>query len=86
MVESPDWQRRGSLRSGRRKPDRRQHPVFPVRFDQDHGAAGRALEAKGDYKAAVEAYTALNDRTPEDTWAKLAKTRILTLQVEGKAE
>ena len=43
-------------------------------------------EAKGDFKAAVEAYTALNDRTPEDTWAKLAKTRILTLQVEGKAE
>ena len=47
---------------------------------------GRALEAKGDYKAAVEAYASLNDRTPEDTWAKLAKTRILTLQVEGKAE
>lgn len=47
---------------------------------------GRALEAKGDYKAAVEAYKALNDKTPEDTWAKLAKTRILVLQVEGKAE
>jgi len=47
---------------------------------------GRVLESKGDYKAAVEAYTSLNDRTPDDSWAKLAKTRILALQIEGKAE
>lgn len=47
---------------------------------------GRALEAKGDYKAAVEAYNELNNRTPDDTWAKLAKTRVLVLKVEGKAE
>lgn len=47
---------------------------------------GRALEAKGDYKGAVAAYTELNDRSPDDSWANLAKTRILVLQVEGKAE
>lgn len=47
---------------------------------------GRVLEAKGDYKEAVAVYTALNDRTPNDDWAKLAKTRILILQIEGKSE
>lgn len=47
---------------------------------------GRILEGKGDFKGAVEVYTALNDRSPEDAWANLAKSRILILQVEGKAE
>ena len=28
----------------------------------------------------------INDSTPEDTWAKMAKTRIIALQSEGKAE
>lgn len=47
---------------------------------------GRVLEAKGDFAGAVAAYTELNDLFPEDTWAKIAKTRIIKLQIEGKAE
>lgn len=47
---------------------------------------GRVLEAQGKYADAVTAYTELNDELPDDTWAKLAKTRIITLKVEGKAE
>lgn len=47
---------------------------------------GRVLESQGKYKEAVEVYTELNDSTPEDTWAKLAKSRILSLQAEGKSE
>lgn len=47
---------------------------------------GRVLEAMGKYSDAVAAYTELNDQLPDDSWAKLAKTRIITLQTEGKAE
>lgn len=47
---------------------------------------GRVLEAKGDFSGAIEAYNDLNDKFPEDTWAKIAKTRIIKLQLEGKAE
>lgn len=47
---------------------------------------GRVLEAKGDYAEAAEVYARMNDFNPDDTWAKLAKTRLLTLQIEGKAE
>ena len=47
---------------------------------------GRVLEASGKYVEAVNVYKALNDQDPEDSWAKLAKTRIITLQAEGKAE
>lgn len=47
---------------------------------------GRVLEAQGKYADAVAAYTQLNDELPNDTWAKLAKTRIITLKAEGKAE
>lgn len=47
---------------------------------------GRILETQGKYKEAIEVYTELNDSTPEDTWAKMAKTRIIALQSEGKAE
>ncbi len=55
---------------------------------RDHAtfSYGRVLEAKGDFKAAAEAYNSLNDRNPNNTWAKLAKTRVLILQVEGKTE
>ncbi|WP_051537980.1 tetratricopeptide repeat protein [Treponema sp. C6A8] len=47
---------------------------------------GRVLEAQGKYAEAVEAYTKLNDELPDDTFAKLAKTRIIQLKLEGKAE
>lgn len=47
---------------------------------------GRVLEAQGNFADAVAAYTELNDSDPNDAWAQLAKTRILTLQAEGKAE
>lgn len=47
---------------------------------------GRVLETKGDYAAAAEVYAQMNDFNPDDTWAKLAKTRLLKLQIEGKAE
>ena len=47
---------------------------------------GRALEEAGKFAEAFAAYSDLYDRKPDDSWAKLAKTRMITLQVEGKAE
>lgn len=47
---------------------------------------GRVLEAQGKTVEAVAAYTELNDSNPDDSWAKLAKTRIIALKAEGKAE
>ena len=47
---------------------------------------GRVLEVSGKTAEAFEAYSALYDKDPDDTWAKLAKTRMLTLQVQGKVE
>ena len=47
---------------------------------------GRVLEAQGKVTEAVETYTKLNDELPDDSFAKLAKTRIILLQLEGKTE
>lgn len=47
---------------------------------------GRVLETKGDYAEAAAVYTQMNDSNPDDTWSKLAKTRLIKLQIEGKAE
>lgn len=47
---------------------------------------GRVLETQGKYAEAVAAYKDLNDTNPDDNWAMIAKSRILTLQNEGKAE
>ncbi|MCR4580829.1 MAG: tetratricopeptide repeat protein [Treponema sp.] len=47
---------------------------------------GRALESAGKYAEAFTAYSDLYGSNPDDSWAKLAKTRMLTLQIEGKAE
>lgn len=47
---------------------------------------GRVLEAQKNYAEAVKAYTELNDSNPDDTWANLAKTRIIALETEGKVE
>ncbi|MBO7582563.1 MAG: tetratricopeptide repeat protein [Treponema sp.] len=46
---------------------------------------GRVLEAQGDYAGAVEAYKTLNDKVSDDDWGNLAKTRIIELQSQGKA-
>lgn len=47
---------------------------------------GRVLEANGDFEGAIAAYTDLFDKNPNSEWAKIAKTRVLSLQIEGKAE
>ena len=47
---------------------------------------GRVLEASGKYKEAVEAYQELNAKYPDEDWSNLAKTRIIELKLEGKAE
>ncbi len=47
---------------------------------------GRVLEANGKYKEAAEAYQELNAKYPDEGWANLAKTRIIELKLEGKAE
>lgn len=52
-----------------------------ARFSQ-----GRVYEAQGDYKNAADAYNKVNDKYPDDTWAHLAKTRLIALKAEGKTE
>lgn len=47
---------------------------------------GRVLESLGKYQEAVTVYNEINDKTPNDVFAKLSKSRILILQAEGKAE
>jgi predicted negative regulator of RcsB-dependent stress response len=47
---------------------------------------GRILEAKADYANAAAAYKELNDNLPNDSWAKLAKSRLISLKNEGKIE
>ena len=47
---------------------------------------GRVLEAQGKYADAVAAYKDLNSNFPDDSWANLAKSRVIALQNEGKAE
>ena len=46
----------------------------------------RILESKGDYAAASEAYKDLTDNFPSDSWANLAKSRLISLKNEGKIE
>lgn len=45
----------------------------------------RVLEAQGKYADAYAAYKELNDVLPDDTWANLAKTRMIGLEKDGKA-
>jgi len=47
---------------------------------------GRVYEALGDYKNAALSYNKVNDKAPDDTWAHLAKTRLIALKAEGKIE
>lgn len=46
----------------------------------------RAIEESGNKAEAITAYTELYDAYPNDNWGKLAKTRLITLKAEGKAE
>ena len=47
---------------------------------------GRLLEEKGDFATAAAAYTELKDNFSDDTWAHLAKSRLIALKNEGKIE
>ena len=47
---------------------------------------GRLLEAKGDFETAAAAYTELNDNFSGDSWADLAKSRLIALKKDGKIE
>ncbi len=46
----------------------------------------RLLEAKGDYANAAAAYTELFDNFSGDSWADLAKSRLIALKKDGKIE
>ncbi|MCR5189429.1 MAG: tetratricopeptide repeat protein [Treponema sp.] len=46
----------------------------------------RVIEASGNKAEAVTAYTELYDAYPNDNWGKLAKTRLIDLKAQGKAE
>ncbi|MBQ7158611.1 MAG: hypothetical protein IJS09_04185 [Treponema sp.] len=54
----------------------------------DHAlfSVGRVNEAKGDFKAAKEAYDKLNDKHPDGSWAELAKGRLIALKAAGNIE
>ncbi|MCK9171621.1 MAG: tetratricopeptide repeat protein [Treponema sp.] len=52
-----------------------------ARFSQ-----GRVYESQGDYKKAADAYNKVNDKSPDDSWAHLAKTRLISLKADGKIE
>lgn len=47
---------------------------------------GRVLESLGKYEEAATAYNEVNDKTPSDAWAQVAKTRVIALKAEGKIE
>ena len=47
---------------------------------------GRVLEAMGDYSGAAEAYKTINSKFTDDQWGNLAKTRLIELSIQGKAE
>ena len=45
---------------------------------------GRILESKGDFTNAAATYNELNDNFPDDSWANLAKSRLISLKKDGK--
>lgn len=46
----------------------------------------RVIEASGNKAEAITAYTELYDAYPNDNWGKLAKTRLIALKAQNKAE
>lgn len=47
-------------------------------------SAARVKDESGDYEGAAAIYQELNDSYPSDSWASLAKSRLIALQAEGK--
>lgn len=45
---------------------------------------GRVKETKGDKKGAVEVYSELFGSLPEDSWAKLAESRLISIEIADK--
>lgn len=45
---------------------------------------GRVREAKGNKAGAVEVYSDLTEKTPNDAWAQLAKSRLIALELADK--
>lgn len=43
---------------------------------------GRVRESKGDKEGAVKAYKSLNDKSPDSSWGKLAKSRLIAIVTE----
>ncbi len=46
--------------------------------------AGRMEEERGNYSSAKVWYNKINDKYPNDNWSNLAKSRLITLEAEGK--
>lgn len=57
-----------------------------LQADHAEFSLGRVREAEGDFSAASESYRNVFDRTPDSSWGKLAKTRLIALEAEGKIE
>lgn len=47
---------------------------------------GRVYEAMNDSAKAAEAYNTLISASPEDTWAKLAKSRVMDMKLKGNIQ
>ncbi|MCQ2584294.1 MAG: tetratricopeptide repeat protein [Treponema sp.] len=49
-------------------------------------STGRVYEAMNDYAKAAEAYNTLIEATPNDSWAQLAKTRVMDMKLKGNIQ
>lgn len=47
---------------------------------------GRVKESIKDYQGAKEAYTKLAEKYPDDSWTKIAKSRLLDFEIKGIAQ
>lgn len=47
---------------------------------------GRVYEKQNDYAKAVEAYNVLINASPDESWAKMAKTRVLDMKIKGNIQ
>ncbi|MBO7421327.1 MAG: hypothetical protein J6U06_09435, partial [Spirochaetaceae bacterium] len=45
---------------------------------------GRIEETRGSFEKAAEAYKKLTTDYPSDQWASLAKSRLVSLSIDGK--
>lgn len=49
-------------------------------------SAGRVYEAMNDSAKAAEAYNSLIESSPNDSWAQLAKTRVMDMKIKGNIQ